>query len=243
MIYLFLTDIVALILLSVFLFLIYNRVVKNWNIFEVIGKKRFESNKKAMIERRKNIIREQPVDPQKQIFIDLSILIAVLLIIVVIGLKFIFFAAVASGSMSPVLHENDLVLMQNVDRKYNVGDIIMFVSPLTDFPVSHRIISISERGIRTAGDATGTPDPWYLKNADIIGKAITIKEEPIVIKGYGKLFIASDRKVRFGPFDYTTYYMFLEVIKAYGYGIAILCILVYIGMSLKGENKEKYKFR
>lgn len=243
MIYLFLTDIVAIVLLSVFLFLIYNRVVKNWNVFEVIGKKIFESNKKVRIERRKNIIKVQPVDPQKQIFVDLSILIAVLLIIIVIGMKFIFFAAVVSNSMSPVFNKNDLVLMQNVDRKYNVGDVIMFASPYTDLPVSHRIVSISEKGIRTAGDATGTTDPWNLKKADIIGKAITIKEEPIVIKGYGKLFIAEDRKARFGPFDYTTYYMFLNAIKAYGYGIALLCVLIYIGMSLKGENKEKYKFR
>lgn len=243
MIYLFLNDIVAIVLLSVFLFLIYNRIIKNWNAFEVIGKKLFEYNKKVRIERRKNIIKVQPVDPQKKIFVDLSILVVVLLIIIIIGMKYIFFAAVISDSMSPVFNKNDLVLMQNIERKYNVGDIIIFVSPYTNLPVSHRIVSISERSIKTAGDTTGTVDPWNLKKADIIGKAVIIREEPIVIKGYGKLFIAEDRKARFGPFDYTTYYMFLNVIKAYGYGIALLCVLIYIMMSLKGGEKEKYKFR
>lgn len=111
----------------------------------------------------------------------------------------------------------------------------MFERPDTSYPVAHRIKQITDKGINTAGDATGQMDWWELEKKDIHGKAILIQGKPLVIKGYGKFFIVDDRHQDFGPLgqDYGKYFLFFQVIKIYGYIIAVFSLFLYIIMTLK----------
>jgi signal peptidase I len=237
-------EIVLIFLLSVLLILIYIRVVHNWSIsdFLEIRPKYSEYDKNVRIGNYIKDIRKQPEDRQKKIFTDISLLFIGMFIILVLGMKSIFFADVVSQSMVPTFDKNDLILIQNIDRTYHVGDIIFFDRYDTSLPVSHRIISIGEDGIRTAGDATKVTDWWILKNEDIKGKAVTFGGKPLVIKGLGKFFTVEDRNQRFGPFDYQGYGLFLTVVKAYGYVIAVFSLLIYIFLSF-GNNKDKRKIK
>jgi signal peptidase I len=240
MVYLLIDDIIFLTMILLFLVVIYSRIVFNWNFVEKIKEKYAKSSRNTMVQNRIKFIRSQPIDKQKIIFEDMSILTIALLVIVLIGTKAIFFAAVISDSMSPTFNKNDIILTQNIDRKYNVGDIVMFDRPDTSAPVSHRIVSINDDGsITTAGDATKGIDWWKLKNEDIIGKVITFQGKPIKIGGIGKYFIVEDKNQKFGPFDYQTYYLFISVIKSYGYGIAIISILIYLGLTFRGNKMRQ----
>ena len=242
MAYLFLNDIIYLAILVTFLIVVYRRIIHNWNFIERIRQRYSEFDKKIRVQDRIRLIRRQPADRQKLIFKDASALSITLLIIFLIATRSIFFADVISQSMVPTFDKNDLVLMQNIDRNYNVGDIVMFESIDLAQPVSHRIVAVDESGIRTAGDATKRTDWWTLKNGDIEGKAITFQGVPIIIKGVGKYFTIEDRNQRFGPFDYQSYGLFLRVIKAYGYAIVVFSLLAYIVLTLKRNDKEKYMF-
>ena len=239
MVYLFINDAIYLGILTVFLIVVYRRIIHNWNFIERIKQKYSDYDKKSRIQNRIKYISRQPVDRQRLIFNDASTLTIVLLIIFLIVTRSIFFADVISQSMVPTFDKNDLVLMQNIDRTYNVGDIIMFESVDLAQPVSHRIVSIDENGIHTAGDAAKRIDWWTLKNGDIEGKAITFQGVPIVIKGFGKYFLIEDKNQKFGPFDYRSYSLFLSVIKAYGYAIVVFSLLAYIILSFRRNDKEK----
>lgn len=241
--YISLSDIIFLAILSIFLIILYNRVVKNWNFIEKIEEKYVSNESRNKVRNRINYIDRQPTDKQKIIFKDIIVLLVAVLIIIVIGTRSIFFVDVVSQSMVPTFDKNDLILMQNIDRTYNVGDIIMFRSPATAIPVSHRIVSIDNGIIRTAGDATKKTDWWELNTSDVLGKAITVQSNPIVLKGYGRFFTLEDRNQRFGPFDYTTYNLFIAVIKAYGYAIAVISLLLYIGLAIKGEDRKNKLLR
>jgi signal peptidase len=236
MVYFSIDDIIFILLLSIFLTTIYMRIVYNWNFVEKIEKRYSQSDINSRVKDRIRYINRQPIDRQKVIFKDLSILSIVLLAIILIGTKTIFFTAVVSDSMNPTFSKNDMVLMQNVDRSYNVGDIIMFERPDTSLPVSHRIISIDDGGIRTAGDATKSMDWWNLKTDDIVGKAIMVQGKPITIQELGIYFIVEDKNQRFGPFNYQDYYLFISVIKIYGYFIAIISLIIYIVLTFKREK-------
>jgi signal peptidase I len=236
MVYFSIDDIVSIFLITIFLAIIYMRIVHNWNFVEKIERRNSQLDINSRIKDRIKYINRQPVDRQKTIFKDFLILSIVLFAIILIGTKTIFFTAVLSDSMTPTFSKNDMVLMQNVVRTYNVGDIIMFETPDTSLPVSHRIVSIGDEGIRTAGDATKSMDWWKLKNDDIIGKAIMFQGKPITIKGLGIYFIVEDRNQKFGPFGYQDYYLFISVIKIYGYFIAVISLIVYVFLTIKKEK-------
>ena len=240
MAYFSINDIIFILLLSIFLTTIYMRIVYNWNFVEKIERIYSQSDINSRVKDRIKYINRQPIDRQKVIFKDLSILSIALLVIILIGTRTIFFSAVVSDSMSPTFSKDDMVLMQNVDRSYNVGDIIMFERPDTSLPVSHRIISIGDEGIRTAGDATKSMDWWKLKKDDIVGKAILVQGKPIIIKELGIYFIVEDKNQRFGPFNYQDYYLFISVIKIYGYFIAIISLIIYIVLTFKKEKDRSF---
>jgi len=234
MVYFFIDDIIIILLLLMFLIIIYRRIVYNWNFIEKIEQRYYESDINRRIKNRIKYINRQPIDKEKEIFEDFSLLGIVLLAIILIGTKTIFLAVVVSDSMSPTFGKSDMILIQNIDRKYNVGDVIMFKRPDTSVPTSHRIISIDEEGsIRTAGDATESIDWWKLNKDDVIGKAIIIQGKPVTIKGFGNYFIVENKNQRFGPFDYQNYYLFISIIKIYGYAIAIISLIIYIILTIK----------
>src|SRR3972149_1456012 len=175
------------------LILFYLRILRKTDIFEPIKNHYRERDRRNKEKNFINKVGKQPQDAQKMIFREGLILVAVVLVMFAFASKVFFFTAVVSGSMVPTFNRGDLVLMQNIDRTYRVGDIIMFRRPDTDLPYSHRVQSITNERIITKGDATDRNDWWKLKNDDILGKAILIQGKPIAIKGYGNYFIISDK--------------------------------------------------
>ena len=65
-------------------------------------------------------------------------------------------AVVLSGSMSPAIEVNDLLIIKKCDT-YKKGDIITFVDYTNDL-VTHRIVAISEEEVLTKGDANNITD-------------------------------------------------------------------------------------
>ena len=230
-----LNDILFLLLLSIFLIILYTKIIYSMD-FSGLFKPKFSTyNRSQKINYYIKQINKKPIDLQKHIFKESLILITVLFIMYLLATKAIFFSTVISGSMNPTFDRDDLVLMQNIGHSYNVGDIIMFQRPDTSNPVSHRIVRIVNEVIYTKGDATSQIDWWEIKKEEILGKAILIQGKPIVIKEYGKFFIIDNKNQDFGPLgqDYRKYFLFFEVLKIYGYIIAVLSIFLYIIMTLK----------
>ena len=183
-------------------------------------------------------ISKQPEDPQKIMTREVMIFVIFSLIMFIVASKAIFLTAVVSGSMVPTFERNDLILMQNFDKSYNIGDIIMFIEPFTNKPVTHRIVQIDGDVIRTAGDFSGIMDAWKIGIKDIRGKAIIINEKPVVIKRYGRFFIVDAKEQQLALFgdDYRSYFLFFQVIKIYGYVIVIICVILYIALTFKKKS-------
>lgn len=64
-------------------------------------------------------------------------------------------SVVLSGSMSPALEVNDLIIVQEKDE-YEVGDIVVFQSG--DSLIVHRIVAKEDNMITTQGDANNVAD-------------------------------------------------------------------------------------
>lgn len=83
---------------------------------------------------------------------------------------------VETPSMGTVAPVGTLVLTTPVNATdLRVGDVITFHPPTEPKAVyTHRIVSITDRGIATRGDINGATDPWSLGQKDLIGKTTTI---------------------------------------------------------------------
>ena len=80
-------------------------------------------------------------------------------------------SVVLTGSMSPDIEPNDVVISRKQSR-YAVGDIITFESEGSS--VTHRIVAADEEGYRTKGDANNTADDMPVKQESITGKVISV---------------------------------------------------------------------
>ncbi|NJD51802.1 MAG: signal peptidase I [Candidatus Methanoperedens sp.] len=226
-----------LVIASLFISLIILRKsILNNDFFNPVKRYSLSYHRKSSINNYIRDISKQPQDSQKMILKEVMIFSIFSLIMLIIASKSIFFTAVVSGSMVPTFERNDLILMQNIGKSYNIGDIVMFIDPYTSRPVTHRIAKIGDDGmIRTAGDFSGLMDGWKITKENILAKAITINGKPIVIKRYGRFFIvdAKDQQLALFGNDYRSYFLFFQVIKIYGYVIIVLCIILYITLSFK----------
>lgn len=81
-------------------------------------------------------------------------------------------AVVISGSMSGTIEVNDLVICLE-KSEYGTGDIITYVSESGSL-VTHRIISESDVGFITKGDANNTPDTVPVSQSNITGKVVCV---------------------------------------------------------------------
>lgn len=79
-------------------------------------------------------------------------------------------AVIISGSMSGTIEVNDLVVCCE-QNDYAKGDIITFVSESGSL-VTHRIVSLSDAGFITQGDANNTPDRTPVEPGAVVGKVI-----------------------------------------------------------------------
>ena len=82
--------------------------------------------------------------------------------------------SVASGSMEPTIHLNDVIIVKKCDE-YKVDDIVTFKE--NGAYITHRVVTVNENNIITKGDANNTNDIAITKDR-VIGK---------VIKSYEKL--------------------------------------------------------
>ncbi len=79
-------------------------------------------------------------------------------------------AVVVSGSMSPAIEVDDMVIVRR-QSAYEKGDIVMYRDG--DSLVTHRVEEVTETGYITRGDANNTADPPV--SADrVVGKAALV---------------------------------------------------------------------
>jgi signal peptidase len=95
-----------------------------------------------------------------------------ILVLLLIGLAFIFFAPgydlylVRSESMTPTINMGDLIITGPA-KTIEQGDIITY--DLGGELVTHRVYSTDETGIKTKGDAVEDPDSWTVQSTDVVG--------------------------------------------------------------------------
>ncbi len=117
----------------------------------------------------------------KKELITLAIMAVILYFGVNKGLSLVFgvetpLSIVTSGSMKPNLTVGDLLVVEHVEpEELRVGDIIVFTTPYSRYPIVHRIVEIEvEPGgvyrFKTKGDANSRPDIGYRTPDDIYGR-------------------------------------------------------------------------
>jgi signal peptidase len=146
-------------------------------------RKRVESIMEFFNEHRQSTI-------SRNIVIQIIPWLGVLGLVFILTNQYIYFGTVLSGSMEPVFKRGDLVLMQTIDKKPEIGDIIMYTAVNYDQPITHRVVSINKFGIiKTKGDANIELDNWDITEEYIMGKTVTLRGNPLIIKGIGSLVV------------------------------------------------------
>lgn len=152
-----------------------------------------------------------------------------------------FFAIVTSGSMEPTFKKGDLVFVQDILVKPNVGDIIIFTDPRGNIAgnmpvtVTHRINGISGDTIRTKGDNNPVPDSWKVNKKDILGKAIVLNGKPFVLKDVGNYFLLDYRTTRYSA-EFIAIARTIQNMRTMGIMIFFVCIVLYLFLSIKDSR-------
>jgi signal peptidase len=159
-----------------------------------------------------------------------------LIIILMLFFNLVFVTAITSDSMQPTFKRGDLVAMQKIYTTPEEGDIIMFERSDYMLPITHRVVAVTDRGVRTQGDAIGITDPWIVPEDEIEAKAVQLGGKTMVIKDVGDYFILDAREKRYNP-KYGSEYAFIKnvflTIRLYGYALCIIAILGYVWLTLK----------
>ncbi|HLB70172.1 MAG TPA: signal peptidase I [Candidatus Methanoperedens sp.] len=115
---------------------------------------------------------------------------AVLAVVFILSNQYVYFGTIMTGSMEPKFKRGDLVLMQTFNKDVKVGDIIMYTSVRFIEPITHRVVKIAPDGtMTTKGDNNLDEDPWVIRKQNVMGKAVTMGGEPVVLKSLGKIFV------------------------------------------------------
>ena len=80
-------------------------------------------------------------------------------------------AVINSGSMQPTISVSDLLIIKGLDF-YQEGDVVTYVSDSGSM-VTHRIVTVSQDGYITQGDANNVPDKKIDKQR-ILGKVVFV---------------------------------------------------------------------
>lgn len=104
-------------------------------------------------------------------------IVVVLLIIIVSGFAFIYFAPgynaylVRSGSMTPAIGAGDLVITIPPDNPFGrsvvPGSIVTYAR--NGQVITHRVLEVDGDVLVTKGDAVEDPDPWRVRPSDVQG--------------------------------------------------------------------------
>jgi len=72
--------------------------------------------------------------------------------------------------MNPTLKNLDmLIVVPYGEKKIRRGDVITFMPPDRDISITHRVVSVDEKGVKTLGDNNDLPDDCLLQPEDIWG--------------------------------------------------------------------------
>lgn len=82
------------------------------------------------------------------------------------------FLIICSGSMEPKIPTGSIVIVTNIYKSYDFGDVITYKK--SEQYITHRIVSKLNREYITKGDANRTIDLCRVKEKDIIGKVIFV---------------------------------------------------------------------
>lgn len=150
-----------------------------------------------------------------------AVLMFAVMVFIVMSLMGIRPYVILSGSMEPVIQTGSICFVDSrvSYKSIREGDIIAFVNPLNKL-TTHRVVSVSDEGIETKGDANETSD------------GITTNEENYK----GKSFFSV---------PYVGYAVeFFQTMQGRIWGVTLIVMLIILAVFGKSEeessNKEKY---
>ena len=115
------------------------------------------------------------------------------------------FVAVRGSSMLPAYEHGDLVVVQSAES-YQVGDVVAYRVPKGEVGegkvVIHRIVAgDATAGFTLQGDNNSAPDPWYPRQADMVGVAsfriahagriIWLVQQPVILAGLASAIVVT----------------------------------------------------
>jgi signal peptidase I len=131
--------------------------------------------------------------------------------------------------MNPTLKAGDgLQLKPYRGKKIRSGDVVVFNSPDGDRKITHRVVSVDSKGIRTWGDNNKNIDPWVVSPEHIIGRVIYAQR--------GKKW-----KRVFGGVAGQLFAIVVRVIKVLDSGTALMLRPAYRWMVRTGFLRELFK--
>lgn len=78
--------------------------------------------------------------------------------------------------MNPTLKAGDgLRVVPYGNTRISVGDVVVFHIPEKRGHVSHRVVSVDHRGVKTRGDNNRNTDSWILRPDQITGRVISAR--------------------------------------------------------------------
>lgn len=100
------------------------------------------------------------------------------------------FNPVLGEGMSPAFEIGDVAMIKSVEpEKIEVGDNIVYYSPLNGEKLAHRVMGIHERDsqlfFRTKADTSEDEDPYLVPSENVVGRA----ESSIPLLGYMARFV------------------------------------------------------
>lgn len=171
-------------------------------------------------------------DTRKQ---DAVLFIVLIILVLMLGVRIIYFQAVLSDSMKPVFEKGDIILSQTVSIDPKIGDIVTFKPKDARNVVTHRVVDIKGDTVLTKGDNNPFNDDYKVTKKDIVAKVVTIKNQSIVIKDVGSYFILDFSKegavTKYGgKFDFLQ--QMFSVIRTWGYVITAIALIALIMMMM-----------
>ncbi len=172
----------------------------------------------------------------------------VLFAVYILSSHLLFFAIVTSSSMEPTFKKGDLVLMQDILVQPKVGDIIIFPDPQNSrvasqpLTITHRIESISADGIKTKGDNNPYVDSWSVSGKMILGKAIVLYQQPLVLEDVGKYFLLDFSGQRYNQ-EFIAISKTIQNMRALGIMIFFICLALYLILSVRDARTWHFKNR
>lgn len=148
---------------------------------------------------------------------------------------------VMTGSMEPTLRVNGIVIIKEVsyddivadyevaadgyietdDHKNDKRPIVMY--EIDDKMITHRVVDVSEEGIRTKGDNNNVQDAYYLQPENIRGEVIAVWNWTAKLVEYWK---SPQKRARM-------------ITIAVALVVFVVCLTIGLKMILKQKNKQE----